>query len=145
MSCLLDYALIMSSFLSWLSSVKSSLSKISIAFLFSLVLFCILLFLSGLNKLSEKYIWKILQVTLSRSWIRSSTTQNLQNHEVQAYLQKTEQIKEEKKSLAVSPKLLSSFLLKFLWKFYIYNRYFIICIYQLFGPKKYFFNQLLIL
>ena len=46
------YCLIVCSFLSWLLRIKCSLSNVSIIFLLSLALSCILLFSSGLNKLS---------------------------------------------------------------------------------------------
>ena len=63
----LTYCWIVTSFLSWSSRTTSLLSKVSIVLWFNRFLFCILLFLFGLNKLSKKYIWKIPQVTELRS------------------------------------------------------------------------------
>ena len=68
---LLAYCLIVSSFVFWWSRTKSSFSKVSIVLLLSRALFCILLVLSGLNKLSQKCTWKI--VTELRSCTLSST------------------------------------------------------------------------
>ena len=73
MLLLLTYCLIVASVVSWSSRTKSSFIKVYIVLLLSLALSCILLFSFGLNKLSKKYSWKILQVTKSRFCTLSST------------------------------------------------------------------------
>ena len=112
--CLFACCSFISSFVFWSLRTNNSLSKISTVFLLSGFLFCILLFWSALNKLSEiwKYIWNIPHVTQSRSCTLSSTIHIFTKSLSLSFLPKA-WIK-WKKIVAESLKASSSFFDKFL-------------------------------